>query len=397
MNRERVAWLVVWLSFGTFCLLIVGVPLGARAYVVSAQMRREATVESLVGTVVVERAVGSGPVPLGRGTSMAAGEGTVIRVDETSEAMLTFFDFTNLHLARGTTLRIDQLRSPRYRWGTSPTIIHLTLMGGRVSIGTALALESPLDLRISTVQGVLTLAADGSYVVEVTNERTDITANRGQAWVTGQGQTVALEAHQRTVVALNRPPDPAQGAARELLVNGELQAPLDEAWRVFNEQGSDGGDVDGTVAVVVDDGRRAVRLSRTGGQGNHCETILEQRIDRDLADMTSLVLRASVKVSHQSLSGGGYLSSEFPLMVRITYRDAYDSETDWVQGFYYQNIANSPIQNGKEIAHDQWFLYESPNLLETLRIRPARIIAIRIYASGWDYESYVSDVSLVAE
>ncbi len=94
--------------------------------------------------------------------------------------------------------------------------------------------------------------------------------------------------------------------------------------------------------------------------------MIEQRIDREVNDMSSLVLRANVKVRHQSLSGGGYLSSEFPLMVRITYRDAYDSQAEWVHGFYYQNDAGNPTTYGQEIAKDQWFPFESPNLLELL-------------------------------
>lgn len=396
-SRERVAWVVIWLSLATFCLLVVAVPLGARAYVLNAESRQVATVESLLGTVVLEPPTGSGPIPLGKNESRPVSEGAIIRVDETSEAVVTFFDFSNVRLSRGTTVRIDRLRAPRYRWGVSPATIHLALVNGRMHVGTALALEAPLDFRVGTMHGALELSADGSYVVESYNSGADVTANRGSAVVRAQGQTVALEAHQRTLVPLSQPPTPPTDAARDLLVNGDFMQPLSEGWRVFNDQGTDGGSVDGTAEVIVDEGRRAVRFLRVGGAGNHCETILEQRVDRELHDLTSLVLRAHVKVRHQSLSGGGYLSSEYPLMVRITYRDAYDSEAEWIQGFYYQNVDGNPTTYGQEIPHDQWVPFESPNLLETLPIHPYRIMRIRLYASGWDYESLISDVSLTAE
>lgn len=395
-NRERVAWIVLWSAFLFFCVLAVAVPLGARAYVRNAVRREKAVVESLAGTVVVEPAVGSGATPLGKGGTTVISEGTVVRVDETSEAVITFFDFSNLHLARGTTVRIDRMRAPRYRWGVGPSIIAVSLLGGRVHIGTALALESPLDFGVTTTHAQTTLAADGSYVLDVTNERTDVTANRGEALVTAQGQSVGLGARQRTLVMVGQSPHAPTDSARDLLVDGDLQTPLSEAWTIYNDQGNDGGDVDGTVEGVVDDRRRAVRFLRVGGTGNHCETVIEQRIDREVNDMSSLVLRANVKVRHQSLSGGGYLSSEFPLMVRITYRDAYDSQAEWVHGFYYQNDAGNPTTYGQEIAKDQWFPFESPNLLELLP-RPYRIVAIRIYASGWDYDSLIADVSLIAE
>ena len=91
-NPEQVAWAVTLLAFATFCLIIVAVPLGIRWYVLYAEREHSALVESLVGTVVIEPAVGRGPMPLSKGGSQVISEGTIIRVDETSEATITFFD-----------------------------------------------------------------------------------------------------------------------------------------------------------------------------------------------------------------------------------------------------------------------------------------------------------------
>jgi len=137
---------------------------------------------------------------------------------------------------------------------------------------------------------------------------------------------------------------------------------------------------------------------RTDAQGNHCETVLEQALDRQLPDqMTTLVVRAMVKVRYQGLSGGGYLSSEYPLMIRLIYRDVYDSETEWVQGFYYQNDAGNPTMYGLQVPQDRWYYFESDDLLEQLPLRPYKLVRLRIYASGWDYESLISDFSLIVE
>jgi hypothetical protein len=199
-------------------------------------------------------------------------------------------------------------------------------------------------------------------------------------------------------VTYGSPPTAPTGVAKNLVVNGDLADGLSVGWRVFNDQGTDGGEVDGKAEMVVDEGRRAIHFARSGAHGNHCETAIEQTLDRQLPDpVTSLELRATVKVRYQGLSGGGYLSSEFPLMIRLTYRDVYDSEAEWVQGFYYQNTENNPTMYGLEIPRNQWYLFESENLLETLPIRPYKIIRVRVYASGWDYDSLVSDVSLIVE
>jgi len=50
------------------------------------------------------------------------------------------------------------------------------------------------------------------------------------------------------------------------------------------------------------------------------------------------------------------------------------------------------------IPQNVWYPYESGNLMELLGdARPAYLTSIRIYASGWDYQSMVSNVELLAE
>ncbi len=397
-NPERTAWIVVWTAFFTFCFIVVAVPLAVRQYLLYAQNVQKATVESVAGTVVVEPPVGRGPAPLSKGQSMKVPEGTIIRLDDKSEAFVTFYDHSVMRVFSGSTLRLERMRSPRYTFSPLPAMVHLTLQGGRVSIGTAALLGAPLDLRVMTLHGQAVLAADGSYALEVSNARSEIAVHRGHATVSAQGTNVELSARQRTVVDLGYPPQPAMGMARNLVVNGDFREPVNAAWRIFNDQGTDGGGVDGYTALVVDEGRRAVAFYRMGGHGNHCETILEQTFDKPLPDpITSLIVRATVKVRYQSLSGGGYLSSEYPLMIRLTYRDVYDSEAEWIQGFYYENPAGTPTMYGQQIPHDRWYLFESGNLLDTLPIRPFRLMRLRVYASGWDYESLISDISLIVE
>jgi len=396
-NPERVAWLVLLAAFATLCTLIVAVPFGVRYYVSQAQRSAKARVESLAGTIVVEEPVGSGPLPLSKGQSMAVREGTVIRADESSEAFITVFDHT-LHLSRGSTVRLDVMRSPRYRSSQRPIVVQVTIDGGRVDIGTALSPQYPLEFRVSTLQSESYLAPDGSYALDVTNDAAELTVYRGGARIAAQGSEVTLAPGERSRVLVGQAPEPSTGVARQLLVNGDFTQPLDQGWQVYNDQGADGGSVDGRVEVVIDEGRQAARFVRTGGSGNHCETVLEQKIERQLPDpVTSLTVRMTLKLRQQTLSGGGYLGFEYPLMVRITYRDVYDSETEWVRGFYYQNAANLPTTQGIEIPQDIWFTYESENLLETLSIRPFKIVSLRLYAAGWDYEALVSSVQLIEQ
>ena len=126
------------------------------------------------------------------------------------------------------------------------------------------------------------LFEDGSYLIDVDAAGSEIAVYRGRATVTAQGVSVTVEERQRTLVSAGLPPGEAVGVARNLLLNNNLRPPLDE-WRVYNEQGTDGGLVDGQAEAVVDTGVAAVRLWRTGGEGNHCETVLEQTHRRQAA------------------------------------------------------------------------------------------------------------------
>ena len=71
-------------------------------------------------------------------------------------------------------------------------------------------------------------------------------------------------------------------------------------------------------------------------------------------------------------------------------------QQEYFKGYFIQNDAKNPTDNGEQIPTAQWIPVESSNLL-ALPIKPFRIIAVEVYASGWDYKSYVSDIQLIGE
>ena len=135
-----------------------------------------------------------------------------------------------------------------------------------------------------------------------------------------------------------------------------------------------------------------------GEGGNHCETGIRQKIDKDISDSASLKLQLDVRLIYQSLSGGGFQGSEYPIMVRLDYKDPWGNDQFWVHGFYYQNEDNNPTQYGEQIPRYVWYPYETGNLLEILAdTRPTRIKQIHIYASGHEYQSMISEVGVTVE
>jgi len=404
-NPERLAWTVTLAAFAIFCILAISIPLTIRWYLTNATRAYEAKVTCLEGTTVIEDPQHAEAIPVLKDETISVPEGSVVSVDETAQAVITFFDQSLLRLFPRASVALERMRAPRFSVSPRSAQITIQAKGGRLWANTVLRGSSPVEFRVKSLQADTLLAEDGGYTLEVSNERTEVIVQRGTAEVTAASlitptdtAKVTLSSRQRTIVEIGKPPLAPLKAERDLIVNGDFKAPLSDGWVASNDQGADGGEVDGTVSLVVDEGRRAVRFRRTGGEFNHCETIIEQQINRDLPDpLTTLKVQATIKLVNQSLSGGGYLSSEYPLMIRIKYRDIYLSENEWVHGFYYQNLNNNPTMYGQEIPQGKWYFYESENLLDVLPVTPRRILWLRVYASGWSYESLISEISLIVE
>jgi hypothetical protein len=399
-NPERLAWTVLIISFAIFCLLLVATPLGIRYYLRHAVSDHEVELETLKGTVVVADPRSGVEKPVRKGESILLPEASSINVDETARANVSFFDDSFMVLYPGSRVSVLESYGPRYRFGIEPRTLVLNHRGGGIRVNTALALEMPLHFEVRSPHlGVnVRLQDDGSYTIQVNNEGTEVIVHRGQAYVSSQGLTVVVNPRERTTVAVGERPGRPVPAAKDIVVNGDFRAPLEVGWRVFNDQGADGGNVDGLAQLTQSAGRRAVHFIRVNGQFNHCETVLEQDLDYAMAEPpTSIVMRAVVQVNYQSLSGGGYQSSEYPLMIRLTYQDEYGSQNDWVQGFYYQNVDDNPVMFGQEIPQGQWYLFESQNLLNVMSLVPSRLVRLQVYASGWNYDSMVSEVNVIVE
>jgi hypothetical protein len=404
-HPERTAWVVVWIAFAVFCLVVVCVPLGVRHLLLYSTVEHPAVLQTLEGTAVVDNPAAGSEFAVTKDTRdekmRTLSEGMVISLDEGSRAFIHFFDGSSLHLLPGSRVYLDQMRGPRFDMGVRPNTIYVRVVTGRVKVVTAAPRRAAgLDyrLRFPLLDSEVVITSDGLYGIEVEPDGAQVFANQGSAVVTANGKSVQLVAGERSTIEAGHQPVGPTEDAREMVSNGDFSDDLEVGWGLYNDQGNDGGDVDGTAVKVTDDGQPAVRFRRTDSNNNHCETILEQTINRDLPDpVTSLEVRAMVKLVNQSLSGGGYLGSEFPLMIRLRYRDAYGSENEWVQGFYYENPQSSPCGTAVLYPRDTWQPFYSGNLLDMLDPKPYRILSVKVTAAGWDYESLVRWISVAVK
>lgn len=398
-NPARMAWLVLLGAFGMFLMLCAAIPVSGRSYLLYSWHPEQATLEVIGGTVRVQERDAAAPIAVTK--SLQVSEGSTIETDETSRGILTLFDGSTVTLFPSTQVNLRQMRESTFEWGRVPMTLQIQQTRGRIRVGAA-PLYAPEGGTAHTrsfqvyTEHLLATLADGSYAVDVIPEvSSQVTANDGSAEVIAQGQSVTLTRRQRTVVTRGNAPLAPLSAALDLIVNGDFKDPPDRGWNALPAPST--GIPPGHADVTLLGDRETIHIYRSNsGQTSAISGIIQQ-INRDVSDLHTMKLSADIRLHYQSLSGGGYMSSEYPLILRLKYRDQYGSEGEWVHGFYYQNITNNPTVNGELVPQDVWVPFESGNLFEIADPRPFVITSLQIYASGWDYDAYVSSIRLIVE
>jgi hypothetical protein len=401
-NPERVAWTVLWTAFVIFCILAVGIPLGIRAYLLNTTVAQSTQMQVIEGTVLVRKANGTEPIGVTKAATLSPGDEVI--TDDASWTTLDFFERSHVILYSNTDVELEQVHAPRFGLSDHANRIQLNVTGGLVRVGVALPRERVTEFRVVTPHTVVWLE-EGSYRIRVNNQGTEVTAARGQAIVGQDENRAVISQGTRTLVGLDGVLSEPLPAAQNLIKNGDFQQALSTAW-VTSTVVLAPSVKPPAVETVADGGRRAVRLvQRASNEGNHTEVAIQQRLDHDVRDFVQLEVSLDIKLNFQNLSGGGLLSSEFPVIIRLDYKDRWGNDQFWTHGFYYQNQAGYPIASdpwgrpsGEKIPQGVWYPYESSNLLELLGDnRPAHMTGLTVYASGWNYDSLVSEIQLIVE
>jgi hypothetical protein len=400
-NIERTAWITVLVAFGTFCLLSILVPATIRWYIINATDTFSTEVTSVRGTVVVGDSNTQSFSSLTDGNSVTIEENFIVSTDNTSQAILTFSDDSSLTMYSDTTIVLRATRAPRFGLSPNPTRILIEVQEGRVRATSSLSREV-LSFDVNTPQARIELS-EGSFSIEVNEAETQVTTRLGQANVMGDGEQIILKQGERALIGEDQSPSPPLPAAQNLLKDSDFNpVSLDNSWETYKTDFSEG--VTTTVQIITFQNRSVLELRSEGEDNVHTEVGVTQQVNKDVRDFQSLRIFAEVRLVRQSLPGGGCCGSEFPIMVRLDYKDADNNDRSWYHGFYYSPppenyiLYNQPDNSSERIARFIWYPYESDNLLTSLGpAKPISIKSIRIYASGWIYEAMVANVSLLAQ
>ncbi len=398
----RLAWTIILTGFLTFCLLLVLLITGSQYVYRHAKVPGELLLQSTIGTVYLYNGGDAEPIAVTQPVTDISENSRIITQGEAKQGVLGLFDssvsggmLNSVQLSSDTVLDIIRVRRPLFRRNGQPHDVHLILRQGQVRVVTLMPQELTVDMRIETPHGQVDLA-DGVYRIAVDEQRTEVTALDGMAQGHNQAQDqFTLEEGNWIGFTAQAVSIRSQDVAAEMIVNGDFQSPLQDSWA----QRIVANDVPPPmVDRIFQDGRWMVHFWRLENDNAHNQYELRQQIERNVSLNERLFLRLNLRIDYQSLAGAGVLSSEFPIRVEIGYTDIYGQERTWGYGFYYQDpIPGYWIENGEQVPAGTWFAYESPDLFNLLALtRPETIDYVRIHASGHDYVTYVSQISLVA-
>lgn len=421
-NPERLAWIVVSISFMVFALLLITIPLTVRYTIRYATVKQHVSLESTQGTLRFYAPRSTEPIAVTRVRDDVV-EGSVIQAaDGSTQGTLRFVEEENPENALGsvriysnTSLEVNRIRKPLFERSPEPYRVQFYLSQGQVRIFTNSGAARDLHVELETPHGLAIMDAAGQYEVAVSEERTDITVRAGAITLVNEaGEELAMGEQVRAWMTQDALEQSPMDDAPNLIQNGSFTQIQDEgraaAWEVYGQTERAEGVHPGSVQFIQRDGRGVALFSRSSGVNAHTEIEISQAIEQDVNIYESLKLQLDVRLLHQNLAGGGTLGSEFPLRVEIEYTTIYGQVLTWGHAFYYLDPLEDDDpqsdywvldrETSTKIPKYQWYTYESDNLVALFAEQNtpiARVNSIRIYASGHKYQSMVSDVYLLAE
>ena len=379
-------------------VVVVGTPLLRSWYVNSATEPRSAGLTSIDGIVFIRRDGAREWQPAGPDTRLEPGDS--LRTAANARAFVQLFDQSTVLVYPSSTLRV--LRAEQGRFRPERATLMLELANGRARLGIA----PPADPGVAFVQLRTPHAEvhleEGSYTTDVARDQTEVRVRRGDATAYAVGDEAdaapagprafaSAKAGQRLALRTGRPPLSAQPLRGDLLENGFFAERSGADLSAWVKVDSSEEEPAGEIALGEIPG--AVTFKRTGR--GHGETLISQQLDVDLWDYERLILTADFRVLSHTLSGGGWLGTEYPLMLRVHYRDATGGKLTYYRGFFLHNQDNYPVQNGVRLASTDWQRVEFDLL--AANPRPWKIETVQVVAQGWDYHSAVREVHLWAE
>lgn len=448
LPMQKMAWVIMIGAFLLFCSSSVALTGGLYYFLLHSDLPMNVVAQAGRGTtVIIDKNFNESSITGDHSTrwQMALNDRpTIIRTGTLDQALLAFKrpddDFgdvtaATITLDNSSRIQLERADRPRFDWSQSHYALELTEASGRFEIFIHNNIEQPFRMQISVARGHTALFdKPGRYTLEVNEGQMRLTAREGSAiLVTPERENNRLVTSGQAVVMITGRNQPASPGPRVNLLENGLFA-FDIPAVPQGESATDHSDTGDNALIMpaywgcsrvqntppgsrftadIQEGRAAWRLIRSDAT-SHGETSCRQEFPGefgiDIREYTYLEVKSTFLIAHQSLSQCGEQGSECPMMIRVDYYDQYATEPEkdvrsWYSGFYY-NVepqyeswpprCNSCLQDHRRINNEVWYTFNSGNLITSLPTTPAAIKRVVFYASGHEYDVFVSEIALMA-
>ena len=431
IRPEHLAWGVLLLAFAFFCVMCVTTTLGVHYFFFRSTVSMNTVLQ--VGRGTASMITRSDPIEEAvRSESRSLSSGTIISTpDGQTQAVIAIRDsgydgqlIAAITVKPNTRLSFSTASQPRFEWSDASYYAELDSLSGEIDVFVAENLPREFRLDIQTVQGSwVSVSSSGRYTLNASQERIRLTNQTGVATLFAPDSQINRSVPEATEGSF------ATGDSEIVLSPAIVDLLENSSFEELGPASSNGEGTDSRVLPVSwactnaqDDlprgmyrsdtleGRLTMHLVRAEGASSHGETRCIQpfrgQAGLDVSGYEHLSLRVTFYVDYQSLSTCGVDGSECPLMLKMDYLDINGIAREWIHGFYawvdeqtdYPRRCATCALDHEQIYSKAWYTFESGNFIAELPadLRPSSILNVQFYASGHQYNVYVSEVALAA-
>lgn len=431
VDMQRLAWVILISSTMLFCSSTIAITVGTYYFFFRSSIPIDVTVQVSRGTAGMIASDFSEQV-IRTGLSNLRDRPFSLSTDAQSQATISFRmigdgDYqpvlATITLEDSSDMRLTYANRPRYHWSEGIYWIELDEVSGELDLFVSRAADRPFVIQIHTTTGdTIRIDDPGRYSFTADNTQIRLLTREGEAiWLTSDRMNNRLvTTGQEAIAFVGRSVPFVTAGPVNLLENSyfaledapdntQTDITLPFRWGCYDLPDSPPS---GRSARDLWDGRPALRLLRTDGAQSQGKTGCRQEFGipgLDVSGFTYLELQTTFLINYQSLSDCGQLGSECPLMLRMIYTDVNGTNREWVQGFFYRHdpqrqyppaciTCPQVYQPHRLISEKAWYTFETGNLFDLLipAERPASISRFEFYASGHEYDVFVSEVALLA-
>jgi hypothetical protein len=363
----------------------------------------------------------------------------------TDQAFMSLFgDSGTIQMYFDSRVEIGQLRASRFFQSSKD--ISIILHGGTISFATGdLGDYTSASFIVTTDQAEISAAPGSSLRVSLTSEHgtpvTQVAVNFGSATLRSHGKRIDLGPDQMAWVNGSDPPQGPAQAQVDLIQNGSFEEPPNSniervaegglgtaAWLPLHD---DSGVATSPASVEITDevNLKAAVLTGGGSADQYVKVGITQDINKPASFFSSIELSATVKIVNQTAPAGGPANDVYPLTIRVVYTDQAGKNHEWKRAFYIEGT-NSDLANNSaiKIAQGRWttteemqqerkaqidspasgltdsqivadtsaneslFTLKSPQQVTDIAV----INAIEVYGYGAEFQSWITNISLMA-